>query len=1845
MKKFNIFFALIFTLITSTSLFGQLTGTYTIDSAIVTGGSNFQSFSDFADSINTNGVSGPVTVNVTSGSGPYNQQVVLSTITGVNATNTVKINGNGETLEYDATSTDKRIFGLDGADYVTIDSLVIKSLNNLYGYGIHLMNNADNNAIIRCVIDLSSITSTSSTNSAGILASASITSTSTDGTNASNTLVQDNVIKGGPSGGPYAGIYFNGDGSGGNGLGNDIIGNDITDWYSRAIYIDDQEAFVISGNDISRPTRTISTTQYAVYISSGSTQDMIIEKNRIHNLQGGDLTPTSTAYPIYSSSNDAATGKENLVANNLIYDLRSTGTIYALYNSSSNNYHYYHNTISLDDLTATSGTTRGYYQSTTTTTGIEIKNNIFSIKRGGSGTKHGIYISSSTAITFDSDNNTIHMGSSGSGAQHVGRFGTSDETTLTDWQAVNSSAYDQNSTDADPDLTSLTDLTPIGSGPDETGTNVGIVEDFFGAFRDTVPDMGAIEYTAPVITCIKPSSQTVISMTDTSANVRWNENGTATQWEIEYDTSGFTLGTGMIMIVNTDTFTTITGLDDQTSYDWYIRAVCGPADSSFWVGPNTFTTPCSPLLAPIQENFDGLALVSPYTELPICWEAQTGPDFWDVTNDITNNSHTYLPNIGDHTTGTANYMWIDASSDITANGMESPLIDISGLSTPYAGFWFASNNTTNSINHTIILEAWNGAAWDTIVTERGNFTGWVEVADTLPSSFPNVTKFRISASADPTGTSSTYFYNDLGVDDFFVKEAPQCPAPNALAANSITDSSATLSWTENGTSTQWQIEIDSTGFAQGTGNLFLVNTDTFFTVTGLMAQSTYQWYVRAICAAGDTSDWSSFNSFTTPCQVFNVPFEETFDVFVPTCWDEAGAGDPSTGPSSLGTGNWRDGDYLNTVGNGGGARINLYTNTFREWILSPTIDLSGGPYELSVDAGVTNWNTNAADNMGSDDTVQVLISTDGGASWSDLITWDVNNQPPTLGNTYRIDLSAYTGTSNQFAIWANDGSVNDLEDYDFHIGNFKIDVVATCPSPSFLVSDSISSNDAYISWNTGGNDTSWIVILDTSGFNFDPDSGLLAGSRFGAQVSDTSGRIGGGLTPNTSYDWYVRGICAAGDTSDWVGPASFKTLFKGPRGVDCITGDDSLVFSDDLESMNGWSGSIGSGTTGGDWNYDANGTTSSNTGPSAAHSGSQYVYFEASSGDDTASFISPAIDLSNANDSAELSFWMHGHGGDIGTLTVGVGNSPAGPFTTEFTSTDEFTNDELDPWSNIGVRLDGYVGQTIYIRFFYTAGSSFEGDIALDLIEVTTCIEQPLPYYPIGTINTEDANGVADSLNVDCWTSGTVLGIDLDGNNGISFTISDLSSGIQEGITVFNFNDVSNYVVNEGDSIMVRGTVGQFNGQIQFSPDSILLIDTNATIPMTMMVDSLGEYTESKYVELISDFVLLNGSGPFSFNMDATNGTDTITIRVDSDTDINDSLSANPLVPGDTICGLTGIGGQFDSSNPFTSGYQVFPMRYSDLSICRFVPPAVIPYYPIGTINTEDANGVADSLTTLCFTSGTVIGVDLDGNNGISFYISDLSSGTQQGINVFNFNDVNNYVVTEGDSIMVRGTIDQFNGLTEIIPDSISIIKTNATLPMPRVVTDLVESNEGEWLSLDSLTIIAVNPTGSSGTNYDATTLTGDTIIMRVDNDTDIDDSTTFAVNDVLCNVLAVGSQFDNSNPFTSGYQIFPMRFTDIDTISCQTTSIAELENTKQDFVIYPNPTSGEFVLSTTGFNNASVKVEVRDMSGRIVKSELINNANQSFARTYQMNENSKGIYFISILDGDLAIHKKLIIQ
>ena len=62
-------------------------------------------------------------------------------------------------------------------------------------------------------------------------------------------------------------------------------------------------------------------------------------------------------------------------------------------------------------------------------------------------------------------------------------------------------------------------------------------------------------------------------------NLEWNNSATPDRWEVEWEQSGFAVGTGSTLIV-TDSTCLIGGLEPNTSYDFYIRGLCGDSSST-----------------------------------------------------------------------------------------------------------------------------------------------------------------------------------------------------------------------------------------------------------------------------------------------------------------------------------------------------------------------------------------------------------------------------------------------------------------------------------------------------------------------------------------------------------------------------------------------------------------------------------------------------------------------------------------------------------------------------------------------------------------------------------------------------------------------------------------------------------------------------------------------------------------------------------------------------------------------------------------------------------------------------------------------------------------------------------------------------------------------------------------------------------------------------------------------------------------------------------------------------------------------------------------------------------------
>lgn len=464
-----------------------LVGNYTIDSTLATSVTNFRNFTDFVFALNNYGVCGPVVVDVKPGYGPYSEQVVLSAVAGMSAINTVTIHGHGETLQFaSANSALRGTIELNGGDHFIIDSLHLVA-NGTYGYGVHLTNNADSNTISNCTLDIN-LTSTS-TNFAGIVMSATFSATGTGATGCDDNVITGNTINGG-----YYGITLVANGNTEMVYGNVVSNNKINDTYSYGIYLNGNNNTLIENNDINRSNRSSVTNFYGIYMTSPS-RKTTVTKNRIHDTFNLNTASTSASNGIYLTSCDAVLGSENLFTNNLLYNFNNAGTQYGIYNSSSDYAKFYHNTISLDDQTTTcvSCITRGYYYvSSGVLGGVFVDNNI-SITRTGGGAAYGMYYGVVDTVPV-SDYNNVYVATPGS-TSAFGYYSAAAQLTLADWQTA--SGKDSNSLSLTPLFSSpiTGNFAPSNPALNDSGTYVGVTDDIIGTPRSsTTPDIGAYEF-------------------------------------------------------------------------------------------------------------------------------------------------------------------------------------------------------------------------------------------------------------------------------------------------------------------------------------------------------------------------------------------------------------------------------------------------------------------------------------------------------------------------------------------------------------------------------------------------------------------------------------------------------------------------------------------------------------------------------------------------------------------------------------------------------------------------------------------------------------------------------------------------------------------------------------------------------------------------------------------------------------------------------------------------------------------------------------------------------------------------------------------------------------------------------------------------------------------------------------------------------------------------------------------------------------------------------------------------------------------------------------------------------
>ncbi len=551
-------------------------------------------------------------------------------------------------------------------------------------------------------------------------------------------------------------------------------------------------------------------------------------------------------------------------------------------------------------------------------------------------------------------------------------------------------------------------------------------------------------------------------------------------------------------------------------------------------------------------------------------------------------------------------------------------------------------------------------------------------------------------------------------------EEVECFAPSGLQSNAVTSTTATLSWNPTNLPPEmmWDIEVVPLGTdPTGTPTYPIVGTNPYV-ATGLDPATTYAFYIRANCDVV-SSPWAGPKLFTT-----NL-----------------------TNPSACSMGLAIQDNSCNVL------------NEFNIEVASaPGISL-GGDIELEEVRLIVQhtWISDLEIRLNSPSGVSVPISLQNGSSG------DNYGIPDSLCDGYTIftaegcnALPVAEGVAPFSGVFIPDGNLSDFSDGSSPIGEWTLSIcdvagddIGTleyvelvfeelgCQAPSNLIADNISAEFAQLTWMPGNDCNQTIIEYGPPGFipGTDDQPGSIQSEVIVIACPGNFPFNLAGLTESTPYEIYIRQQCTTGAYSENSCPIQLTT--------NCKTQAISLVENFDAQPTCPTSCGSSCAITGTwknvsddalEWLIDANGTTSTKTGPSDDISGGgNYIYIE--SFGSTCPDFAEGILRSNcmAIDASEgvchMSFSYHMYGEKINQLSLEISNDDGQNWSTLWS----LYGDQGNEWFNQFIDLGSYDGDTVQFQFVGVNSDGSRADIALDEITFYGSVDLGEPsfvYYP-----------------------------------------------------------------------------------------------------------------------------------------------------------------------------------------------------------------------------------------------------------------------------------------------------------------------------------------------------------------------------------------------------------------------------------------------------------------------------------------------------------------------------------
>ena len=338
-------------------------------------------------------------------------------------------------------------------------------------------------------------------------------------------------------------------------------------------------------------------------------------------------------------------------------------------------------------------------------------------------------------------------------------------------------------------------------------------------------------------TCNYPFNVQVQNISNTGVTVSWSDINNDSDWEVQYGTAGFILGTGT-SISTMNTQYTMNDLLPDTQYDVYVRTICNVGDASIWSPKCTFKTHCPPGITqlPYFENFDtynsGTAIQSTRRDVhPYCWV---------MSKSVSSFDYPYLSSAEEYVHSaphSLNFGYTHAGQTMAILPAIAHDISVSDLQ---ISFWGRARNGSSGTFQVGITET---PLTETSFVMINEIVAPTDEYQQYTFSFEDYTSLgKYIAFKWSNGSNNSFSIDDIEItyNSNFV-----CTPPTALTVTNITENTAMVTWSAGANENTWAVEykrISDTEY----GEPQIVNT-THYTVTDLEANVDYNVRVRAVC--------------------------------------------------------------------------------------------------------------------------------------------------------------------------------------------------------------------------------------------------------------------------------------------------------------------------------------------------------------------------------------------------------------------------------------------------------------------------------------------------------------------------------------------------------------------------------------------------------------------------------------------------------------------------------------------------------------------------------------------------------------------------------------------------------------------------------------------------------------------------------------------------------------------------------------------------------------------------------------------------------------------------------------